>query len=180
MDIRVGTGSLPVRSLHLQNCSTHHRGHGTAHSGKWVNIWLCYTHFSCEKSWKHSHVSICFLRLLHHRNADWVPVFPRARGRCRGTTEEEELNPGSLRISLQSSSTVTSRDLWTDFSVLALKNMKSGYNFIPMHLLQNGYIHVWAVFHVFIQIFHMWMWNISDADAACVDGPHPDASVCQA
>ena len=36
VDICAGVGPLPVWSLHLQNCSSDYRRHGTSHRGKWV------------------------------------------------------------------------------------------------------------------------------------------------
>lgn len=36
VDVCAGLGSLPVRSLHLQNCTADDRGYGTSNCGKWV------------------------------------------------------------------------------------------------------------------------------------------------
>lgn len=42
---------------------------------------------------------LCVSRFLHHRDADWIPVFARLTRRCWSATEEAELKSLPLILS---------------------------------------------------------------------------------
>lgn len=138
VDIRAGLGSLPVRSLHLQNCTADDRSHGTSNCGKWVYVRLSTVGSETRtqaksfmsgaiRTCRSSRCCSCF-RFLHPWNADWIPVFSRVGRGSRSATEKTQLKKKKKNCARFSYGSLNSSPLWAPESQLSQWRWRDGHN----------------------------------------------------